>query len=106
MSKSESIRCVGSKRAYSASAFAGAYRAYAFEEFAEVVVAEDGCALLEAVVVHDEAFADVFVEYACGPLPEVRGAAAVDTVAYAYYCIKGTDRLLTFYLPCPFLLNY
>jgi len=63
------------------AAFAGADRADALKQLAEIVVAKRGRSLLEALVIQCEALGHVFLQDAGCPDAEVRCAAGVDAVA-------------------------
>ena len=62
------------------AAFACSDRANSFEQFTEIVFPEYGCTLLQTLVIHCEAFADIFIENLCRPLTEMSGFERRNTV--------------------------
>ena len=64
--------------------FACADGADALQQLAEVIFAEGGLPLLEALVVHHKAFGDVLFQHPGGPDAKAGGLAGVDPVAHRY----------------------
>ena len=70
--------------------FAGTDGANPFEQFAEIVGAENRLRLFEAFVVHHKTFAEILLQHAGCPLAESRGTKRVHPVTHGN---NGIERV-------------
>ena len=85
---------------------AGADRADALQELAEIVTPENSIALLQPVIIKHKALADKLVENPRRPLAKFSSPLTVNTISDADYGIKGIKSLLSLDLTIALLLNY